>query len=195
MTKQGRQEVIGNGGFHLGEGCGVAVVDSLGELPFMLEAFLEGSEGRLGVVFEGLLEELKGGIPSSGFGGEPARELGRFTDESTQEPVAGQDLEGEVVQALEVVFGGYFSVCWGYEDGLLGTGEVAKLRANSTEFFPVFAELAPGATCIAIVGEPDVEDSGELGLEVSNNGKAVESIEDHGEGTALGDTSLAEKAN
>ena len=52
------------------------------ELPFILEALLEASEGRLWVNREGSIECLKRGLPSFHFGAEPAVKLSGVADEA-----------------------------------------------------------------------------------------------------------------
>ena len=54
----------------------------LTELPFILEALLEASKGRLWVNREGSIECLKRGLPSFHFGAEPAVKLGGVADEA-----------------------------------------------------------------------------------------------------------------
>jgi hypothetical protein len=85
--------------------------------------------------------------------------------------------------------------CRGDEYSFLGVWVVPKFGTERGEGLPVFADVHPEATNIAIVGKPWMEESGELGLHGANHREQSEAIQEHGEGTPLGNAGLAEKGN
>lgn len=96
---------------------------------------------------------------------------------------------------VEIVIGGIETGGRDDDSGLLVVRVVTKRGTKFLELGPVLTEKVPITTGASIIGKPDVGQVWELGAKVAADGKRKETVQDHGEGTALSDSSTAEEGN